>query len=82
LDWDDEAGEGDAFTSLEQQLETEFVCAWLTWMRDVDVPWAPLFPHGPKSVRWGEEISMDNLEDYSSHSICELCSSGWQEKHR
>ena len=28
------------------------------------VPWASLFPHGPEGVRWGEEISMDNLEDW------------------
>jgi hypothetical protein len=64
LDWDDDAGEGGVFTTLEQQLEAEFACVWVTWMRDVDVPWASLFPHGPKSVRWGEEISMDNLEDW------------------
>ena len=28
----DASGEGDALTSLEQQLGTEFACVWLAWM--------------------------------------------------
>jgi hypothetical protein len=36
LEWDDEAGEGDAFNSLEHQLGVEFAGVWAVWMVGVE----------------------------------------------
>ena len=64
LEWDEEAGEGDVFSSLEHQLEVEFAGVWTVWMRGVNVPWASLFPLAPSSVKQEDPISNKNLEDW------------------
>jgi hypothetical protein len=73
LDWDEEAGEGDVYMSLEDQLEAEFAGVWSVWMGDIQVPWASLFPLGPSSVRQDDAMSSEDLEDGLAHTRYASC---------